>query len=74
MVGFFASAAAPPATVAEWNRQISAVLADGEVAATLGQYGLQVEASTSDQAKDRVRAHLESWRQRMAAFKLKPSN
>jgi tripartite-type tricarboxylate transporter receptor subunit TctC len=72
--GFFASTAAPPATVAEWNRQISAVLADGEVAATLGQYGLQVEASTSDQAKDRVRAHLESWRQRMAAFKLKPSN
>lgn len=72
--GFFASAAGPPEIVAEWNRQICAVLAERDVATTLAQYGLQIEGSTSQQATDRVRAHLESWRTRMAAFKLEPSN
>jgi tripartite-type tricarboxylate transporter receptor subunit TctC len=72
--GFFASAAVSPAIVEEWNRQICTVLADRGVAATLGQYGLRVEGSTPQQASDRVRAHIESWRARMAAFKLKPSN
>jgi tripartite-type tricarboxylate transporter receptor subunit TctC len=72
--GFFASVAAPPAIVTEWNRQICAVLADKEVAATLAQYGLEVEGSTPEEASARVKAHLESWRIRMAAFKLKPSN
>jgi tripartite-type tricarboxylate transporter receptor subunit TctC len=72
--GFFASAAAPQAEVAEWNRQICAVLADNEIAATLAQYGLEVEGSTPEQAAARVKAHLESWRVRMRAFKLKPSN
>ena len=72
--GFFAASAASPAIVAEWNRQICAVLADKEVADTLAQYGLEVEGSTPDQAAARVKAHLESWRTRMAAFKLKPSN
>jgi tripartite-type tricarboxylate transporter receptor subunit TctC len=72
--GFFASAAASPAVVTEWNRQISAVLADKEVAGTLAQYGLEVEGSTPEQATARVTAHLESWRTRMTPFKLKPSN
>jgi len=72
--GFFASAAAAPAVVMEWNRQLCAVLADREVAATLAQYGLEVEGSTPEQAAARVRAHLQSWRARMTAFKLKPSN
>ncbi|MBN9088345.1 MAG: hypothetical protein J0J01_15680 [Reyranella sp.] len=72
--GFFASAAAPPATVAEWNRQIGAVLAEREVATTLAKNGLQIVGSTPQQAADRVRAHLESWRTRMAAFKLEPLN
>jgi tripartite-type tricarboxylate transporter receptor subunit TctC len=60
--------------VTEWNRQIGAVLANKEVAATLAQYGLEVEGSTPEQATARVKAHLESWRTRMTAFKLKPSN
>jgi tripartite-type tricarboxylate transporter receptor subunit TctC len=72
--GFFASSAATPAIVAEWNRQICAVLADKEIAGTLAQYGLEVEGSTPEQATARVKAHLESWRARMTAFKLKPSN
>jgi tripartite-type tricarboxylate transporter receptor subunit TctC len=72
--GFYASTAASPAVVAEWNRQLNAVLADKEVAATLAQYGLEVEGSTREQAAARVKAHLESWRTRMTAFKLKPSN
>jgi tripartite-type tricarboxylate transporter receptor subunit TctC len=72
--GFYASSAASPAVVAEWNRQICAVLADRGVAATLAQYGLEVEGTTPEQASARVKAHLESWRTRMAAFKLKPLN
>lgn len=72
--GFFASTAASPAIVTEWNRQIRAVLADKDVAGTLAQYGLEVEGSTPEPATARVKAHLESWRTRMIAFKLKPSN
>jgi tripartite-type tricarboxylate transporter receptor subunit TctC len=72
--GFYASTAAPAAVVMEWNRQIRAVLADKEVAGTLAQYGLEVEGTTPEQATTRVKAHLESWRTRMTAFKLKPSN
>ena len=42
--GFFASAAAPPEIIAEWNRQIRAVLAERDVATTLAQYGLRSRA------------------------------
>jgi hypothetical protein len=35
--------------------------------------GLEVEGSTAE-ASARVKAHLASWRTRMATFKLKPSN
>jgi tripartite-type tricarboxylate transporter receptor subunit TctC len=72
--GFFASAAVSPAVVTEWNRQLCAVLAEPEVGATLAQYGLEVEGSTPQLAAARVSTHLESWRARMAAFKLKPSH
>jgi tripartite-type tricarboxylate transporter receptor subunit TctC len=72
--GFFASSSASPAVVAEWNHQLCAVLADPGIASTLAQYGLEVEGSTPEQAAARVKAHLDSWRTRMAAFKLKPLN
>jgi tripartite-type tricarboxylate transporter receptor subunit TctC len=42
--GFFASTAAPPAIVAEWNRQIGAVLADKDVVGTLRSTALRWKA------------------------------
>jgi tripartite-type tricarboxylate transporter receptor subunit TctC len=72
--GFYASSAVPPPIVAEWNRQICAVLADAEIAAQLTQYGLEVDGSTPQEATLKMNTHISDWRARMAAFGLKPSN
>ena len=48
--GFFGSSATPAAIAAEWSRQLQAVLAEGEVVAQLAQLGLDVAATTQQEA------------------------
>lgn len=71
--GFFASSTSPLPALAEWNRQLRAVLAEGEVIAALAQLGLDVETSTQEEAAVRVAAHLRAWRARMESFGIKPA-
>jgi tripartite-type tricarboxylate transporter receptor subunit TctC len=70
--GCFAAKGAPAPIVAEWNRQIRAVLAEPEVAAQLSANGLQVEGSTQEAAATRMAAHLKMWKDRMELLGLKP--
>ncbi len=72
--GFFASSASPLPVLAEWNRQLRAVLAEGEVIAALAQLGLDVGTSTQEEAAVRVTVHLRTWRARMESFGIKPAN
>ncbi len=70
--GCFASKNVPAPVVAEWNRQIRAVLVEPEVAAQLSGYGLQVEGTTVEGATTRMAAHLKMWKDRMELLGLKP--
>jgi tripartite-type tricarboxylate transporter receptor subunit TctC len=59
---FFASANTPAPLIAEWNRQIRAVLADGDLTSRLAQIGMTVETSTPEETAARVAGHLEVWK------------
>ncbi len=69
--GFFASSASPPAIAAEWSRQLRAVVAEGEVIAQLAQLGLDVAASTQEEAVALFRTRLQDWAEKAAAFGMK---
>ena len=62
---FFASAMTPAPLITEWNRQIRAVLADGELIARLAQTGMTVETSTPEEASARVAGHLDVWKRHL---------
>ncbi|SJZ69432.1 Tripartite-type tricarboxylate transporter, receptor component TctC [Enhydrobacter aerosaccus] len=72
--GFFASSASPPEIIAEWNRQLEAVLLDKEVMAALAQLGCDVETCTLAEAAARLAANIEAWTQRMRAVGIKMKN
>lgn len=72
--GFFASSSSPRPAVAEWDRQLRAVLAQDEVVADLSQLGLEVEASTAAETAARFEQHQQVWQQRMASFGMKSDN
>lgn len=62
---FFASARTPAPLIAEWNRQISAVLSDKELIARLAQTGMTVETSTPEEASARMAGHLDVWKKHL---------
>jgi tripartite-type tricarboxylate transporter receptor subunit TctC len=72
--GFFASSASPGPVVVEWNRQLRAVLREGEVIAALAQLGLDVETSTQEEASARFASHLQAWMARKESFGMKPAD
>jgi tripartite-type tricarboxylate transporter receptor subunit TctC len=72
--GFFLGASTPGALVAEWNRQIRAELAQPETIAELTALSLDVETSTPEELKARVKKSLEQWTSRMAQFGMKPAD
>ncbi|MFI5002175.1 MAG: tripartite tricarboxylate transporter substrate-binding protein [Reyranellales bacterium] len=72
--GFFGSSASPGPVLAEWNRQLRGVLADTEVAAALGRFGLDVETSTQEEAVAQVASHLRDWKARMESFGMKSAD
>jgi tripartite-type tricarboxylate transporter receptor subunit TctC len=69
--GFFGSSASPPAVVAEWSRQLQAILDEGEVKAQLAQLGLDADPSTQTEAVERFKARLQVWQEKKEAFGLK---
>jgi tripartite-type tricarboxylate transporter receptor subunit TctC len=72
--GFFASPATPEPLIAEWNRHISAVLADPSLIGSLAQLGMDGASSTPQEAHDHLARHLTEWRARMLAVGIQPSN
>ena len=72
--GFFATPGTPEPLVAEWNRHISAVLADPNLAGSLAQVGMEAGSSTPQEARDHLARHLKEWRARMRAVGIQPSN
>ncbi len=68
--GVFASSGVPAPIVEEWNRQLVAVIGDGEVKAELQQLGLEVAPSTIADAAKRVGTYLEEWKQCLARLGL----
>ena len=72
--GFFVGPSTPGPLVAEWNRQIRAELAQPETIAELTALGLDVETSTPEELKARVRKNLEQWTSRMEQFGMKPAD
>jgi len=72
--GFFASPATPEPLIAEWNRHISAVLAEPGVIGSLAQLGMEAGSSTPQVAHDHLARHLQEWRARMLAVGIQPSN
>lgn len=71
---FFAAAKTPPALINEWNRQISATMADQSLAVELAEFGVSAETSTPEQARERVAGHISMWRVRMIKAGLQPAN
>jgi tripartite-type tricarboxylate transporter receptor subunit TctC len=69
--GFFGSSATPAAIAAEWSRQLQVVLAEGEVTVQLAQLGLDVEATTQQEAAALFTARLQAWSEKAAAFGMK---
>ena len=72
--GFFASSASPSPILAEWGRQLQAVLAEGEVIAALARLGLDVDTSTQEEAEARLASHQRVWKARMESFGMKPTD
>jgi tripartite-type tricarboxylate transporter receptor subunit TctC len=72
--GFFASSAVPAPLVAEWNRQVRAVLADGEARAELASLGLEIETSTPEESNALVAAYLRTWKRRLEIVGMGPTN
>lgn len=70
--GFFASSASPAPIVAEWNRQLRAVLDGSEVIAAFRQLGVDVETSTPEEAAARLAQHFQAWSGRMESLGMKP--
>jgi tripartite-type tricarboxylate transporter receptor subunit TctC len=62
---FFAPTKTPAPLISEWNHQIRAVFAEGELIARLSQMGITPETSTSEEAAARVVDHLGLWKERM---------
>ena len=69
--GFFGSSASPPAIMAEWSRQLQAILAEPEVMAQFAHLGLDVDPSTQAEAAERFKARLQVWQEKKEAFGLK---
>jgi len=57
-----APAATPPAIVNRLNRQINAVLDDPEVRKVLSAQMIQVDQSTPEALRERIRGDVEKWR------------
>ena len=72
--GFFATPGTPEPLIAEWNRHITAVLADPNLIGSLAQVGMDGGSSTPQQARNHLDRHLKEWRQRMLAVGMQPSN
>ncbi len=72
--GFFASSDSPSPILAAWNRQLRAVLAEGEVIAALARLGLDVDTSTQEDAAARLASHQQAWKARMESFGMKPAD
>ncbi len=72
--GFFARAGTPPPLIAEWNRQLAAVMDNAAAIEELAQLGLAVTPSTPQELASRVELHFKEWRARMIAVGLQPVN
>jgi tripartite-type tricarboxylate transporter receptor subunit TctC len=72
--GFFVGPSTPADIVSEWDRQIRAELAQPETVAELTALGLDVETSTPEELRARVKKNLEQWTSRMAQFGMKPAD
>jgi tripartite-type tricarboxylate transporter receptor subunit TctC len=69
--GFFGASASPPAIMAEWSRQLQAILGEPEVMAQFAQLGLDVDPSTQAEAAERFKARLQVWQEKKESFGLK---
>lgn len=72
--GVFARAGTPAPLIEAWNRQLSGVLTNREVAAELAQLGVDVDPSTPLQCADRLTEHLGRWRELLESFGIRPSH
>lgn len=59
---------APRAAIEAWSMHIRGALADKATAAGLSQFGVEVETSTPEEARERIAAHLDAVKARMEAF------
>jgi tripartite-type tricarboxylate transporter receptor subunit TctC len=71
--GFFAGAGTPEPLIAEWNRQIRAVMASPDLISGLAQLGMEVQTSTPQEARERLASHLREWKARMIAVGMNPT-
>jgi tripartite-type tricarboxylate transporter receptor subunit TctC len=62
-----APAATPPAIIARLNREVTAVLSDPEVRATLAQQGIEPEPGSPEALGARIRADVQKWREVMVS-------
>lgn len=64
----FTNGRTPPEIVEAWNSHARFVIDDAECKAILAQFGLDVQSSTTAEAKAVVAATLKEWRERMEAY------
>ena len=67
-----APAALPPAIVDRLNREINAILDEADVKRTLAAQGTQIELSTPEKLRERIRADIEKWRAVADKLGIKP--
>ncbi len=71
--GFFTSPSVSPPVVAEWNRQLVAVISSKDVSEQLAQFGLDVQTSTPEEATALVAEHLKQWRDLIESLGMTPA-
>jgi tripartite-type tricarboxylate transporter receptor subunit TctC len=71
---FFISAKTPGPLIAEWNKQVRAVLSDRRLIDELTQLGLDAETSTPEEAVARLASHLALWKDRIKVVGMEPAN
>jgi len=64
-VGFFVSPETEPALQEEWNDRLASAVTDSLLIDDLRGLGVQVTATTIEEAKKRLRIYMTTWRQRL---------
>jgi len=67
-----AQAALPAPILTRLNRELNAILEEPEVKKSLNAQAIDVEISTPDKLRERIRADIEKWRDTAAKAGVKP--